>query len=120
MTSVSNLVQGSYLFRLLVTDNSGASSADTVLITVNFATGLSVPSTGGSANPIVAKTVGEVSGYADKITAYPNPATSNITLRYSSDTSGQSKMIIYDVTGKAVRQVQFYKGASTYEIPVSL
>ena len=120
MTSVTNLVQGAYLFRLLVTDNAGASSADTVLLTVNSTTGLSNPSTGGSANSTVAKTVGEGSGYADKITAYPNPATSNITLRYSSDTSGQSKMIIYDVTGKAVRQVQFYKGSSTYEIPVSL
>lgn len=36
-TSLINLAQGVYSFRLLVTDNNGASSADTVLVTVNAA-----------------------------------------------------------------------------------
>ena len=34
-TGISNLVQGTYGFRLVVTDNSGASSSDTVLVIVN-------------------------------------------------------------------------------------
>jgi len=36
-TGLTNLVQGVYGFRLLVTDNNGASAADTVLVTVNAA-----------------------------------------------------------------------------------
>jgi hypothetical protein len=36
-TAVNNLVQGTYLFRLVVTDNSGATSDDTVMVTVNAA-----------------------------------------------------------------------------------
>lgn len=36
-TPVSNLVQGSYSFRLVVTDNNGATDDDTVILTVNAA-----------------------------------------------------------------------------------
>ena len=36
-TAVSNLVAGVYSFRLQVTDNSGAVSADTIMVTVNAA-----------------------------------------------------------------------------------
>ena len=36
-TGLTNLVQGVYSFRLLVTDNAGATAADTVLVTVNAA-----------------------------------------------------------------------------------
>jgi poly(3-hydroxybutyrate) depolymerase len=36
-TAVSNLVQGTYTFRLTVTDNDGASDSDTVTVTVNAA-----------------------------------------------------------------------------------
>ncbi len=34
-SALTNLVQGTYSFRLLVTDNSGAQDADTVIVTVN-------------------------------------------------------------------------------------
>jgi len=36
-TNINSLVQGVYLFRLVVTDNSGATGADTVSVTVNAA-----------------------------------------------------------------------------------
>ena len=36
-TVVNNLVQGIYIFQLLVTNNSGATAADTVSVTVNAA-----------------------------------------------------------------------------------
>ncbi|MEO6719053.1 MAG: tandem-95 repeat protein, partial [Ferruginibacter sp.] len=39
-SAVNNMVQGVYQFQLTVTDNSGASSKDTVMITVNAATNL--------------------------------------------------------------------------------
>jgi poly(3-hydroxybutyrate) depolymerase len=34
-TAVTNLIQGTYMFQLIVTDNSGATDADTVIVTVN-------------------------------------------------------------------------------------
>ncbi|HJW15682.1 MAG TPA: carbohydrate-binding protein, partial [Flavisolibacter sp.] len=40
-TTVSGLAQGSYIFRLTVTDNAGATASDDVLVTVNGATGSS-------------------------------------------------------------------------------
>jgi hypothetical protein len=40
-TTVSGLAQGSYIFRLTVTDNAGATAFDDVLVTVNGSTGSS-------------------------------------------------------------------------------
>jgi predicted esterase len=37
LTSVTNLVEGTYAFRLVVTDNKGATDADTVIVKVNAA-----------------------------------------------------------------------------------
>ena len=37
ITAVNSLTQGTYVFKLLVTDNNGASAADTVTVTVNAA-----------------------------------------------------------------------------------
>ena len=36
-TTLTNLVQGTYVFRLTVTDNSGATATDDVTVTVNAA-----------------------------------------------------------------------------------
>ena len=36
-TGLSNLIQGTYAFRLVVTDNNGATDSDTVIVTVNAA-----------------------------------------------------------------------------------
>jgi len=44
--SVSSLVQGSYSFRLLVTDNTGASAADTVVVNVSAAAQTQTPVAG--------------------------------------------------------------------------
>jgi hypothetical protein len=44
-TVVSNLLQGSYTFRLTVTNNSGASASDDVIVTVNAAPIITPPST---------------------------------------------------------------------------
>ena len=47
-TTVSNLVQGVYTFRLTVTDNSGATGTDDVIVTVNAAVNLPPTANAGS------------------------------------------------------------------------
>jgi hypothetical protein len=62
-TNVTNLVEGTYKFKLIVTDNAGASASDTVVITVK---------------PAV-KTKSSAS-------VYPNPATSTINVKIDAVT----------------------------------
>jgi predicted secreted protein len=47
-TTLSNLVAGTYVFRLTVTDNAGATSTDDVTVTVNAAANLSPSANAGS------------------------------------------------------------------------
>ncbi|MFT3825520.1 MAG: PKD domain-containing protein [Chitinophagaceae bacterium] len=50
-TTVSNLVQGTYVFNLVVTDNNGATASATVQITVNAASGDNA--NGGTGSPTI-------------------------------------------------------------------
>ena len=76
-TGLTNLVQGVYSFRLLVTDNAGATAADTVLVTVNAA----LPPPPPTNQPPVANAGADIS-----ITLPTNSTTLNGTA--SSDPDG--------------------------------
>ncbi len=51
-TTLSNLVQGTYVFKLTVTDNKGATGTDNVTITVNAGSVLNVPPTANAGSDI--------------------------------------------------------------------
>jgi hypothetical protein len=55
-TSVLGLIQGIYLFELQVTDDNGATSADTIQVTVNAATNISPMANAGSDQTIILPT----------------------------------------------------------------
>src|SRR6185312_14625575 len=52
VTDVTGLIQGIYQFELKVTDNSGATAKDTVMITVNAAQNIAPKANAGSAKTI--------------------------------------------------------------------
>jgi hypothetical protein len=56
ITFMHNLVQGIYLFELMVTDNQGATGKDTVMITVNSATNIPPVAKAGNSQSIILPT----------------------------------------------------------------
>jgi hypothetical protein len=86
-TSLTNLVEGIYLFQLTVTDNGGATGMDTVMVTVKADT--SKKSTA---------------------TLYPNPATSTLNVSIDAVTvKNYSYIRIYNSMGHIVYQEEFLR-----------
>jgi hypothetical protein len=93
--SVTNLAQGTYVFRLQVVDNKGAQAVDDVSIIVNANTSTSTSST----------TLGVVVG--------PNPTTTNFRIQLSGPTKHPITVSIYDQNYKEVAIYKnLYSGAT--------
>src|SRR5574343_870501 len=92
-STIVNLQTGEYQFELTVTDNNGASSKDTVFITV-------------------INTMNSKEGQV----VYPNPVKDQLNLRCVSDSLGNARYTIYTSSGNIVRSGQFVKGQSYQEI----
>jgi hypothetical protein len=78
-TLLSNMVPGTYVFQLTVTDDKGATGTDTVTVTV---LDLKAPTTG------ILTAV-----------ASPNPTTTSFKLKISSNNNDPVYVYIYDITG---------------------
>jgi hypothetical protein len=86
-TSVSNLVEGVYLFQLTVTDNNGATGSDTVMVTVKAD-----------------------NRKKSTATVFPNPATSTINVSIDAVTDKNYSYIrIYNPMGHIVYQEEFLR-----------
>jgi hypothetical protein len=98
--TVSGLVQGSYVFRLTITDDKGAKASDDVTVRVNAA----------------ASRIGygeeEQSAESAQITAYPNPSREQITLDVNLPSEAPLEISIFDMSGK--------QWASEKSVPVKL
>ena len=107
-THVSGLKEGSYVYRLTVKDNIGATSTDDVVVTVT--------------NPYVVSSFSSIAGpnVKEELTAYPNPAKDVVTLSYSSAALGKSIVIFYDAYGMPARTVQFEKSQILHQIQVNI
>jgi K+-transporting ATPase c subunit len=84
-TTATNLAEGVYEYELMVTDNGGASSTDTVQVMVKKL---------------------EVS----RVSAYPNPATDIVNIEIEANTHvNLTTLIIYDQGGRAVYRETFMR-----------
>jgi predicted esterase len=100
-TQITNLAQGSYSFRLTVTDNQGASAQATVNITVNAAAG-------GSTNPQVSVIAG-----SDQTINLPTTSV-QVDGSRSSDTRGDIKKWEWKrISGPAQHTIANYETAKT-------
>ncbi|HWK04076.1 MAG TPA: T9SS type A sorting domain-containing protein [Puia sp.] len=93
-TTARGLVPGTYVFRLSVTDDKGASAA--ALDTLIIESAGQAPSGPG---------IGTTQG----LLAYPNPAHDNLNLVLSSDKIGNVRVNIYNALGMLVKADQFDK-----------
>lgn len=110
-TTVTSLVQGTYYFRFALTDNVGQTTADTMKLTVNG-------TAAGATKPLAAAE--ELTVAEEKLTVYPNPASTTVKFRVSSAVNGNAILRLYDGTGKTVYTYQFAKTAAVHEIPVAI
>ena len=103
--TVQGLIKGTYVFRVKVTDNDGASATNDVSMTVTatVATGALI------AQSTVA---GRDSVAAVQMSIYPNPATTQITVSSTNNFVGNYKVIVYDPAGKVEAQYNFVKSAA--------
>ena len=96
-TGLSGLVTGDYVFELTVTGNNGASSTDSVTVSV--------------VNNL---------RYEQQMTLYPNPAKSNVMVQMTSDTTGQATISIYNVSGMLVKSFAATKGPGAFRNSINV
>ena len=99
-TVVSDLIAGTYTFKLTVTDNRGAVSSDEIAVTVKNAIG------NDSRQPPV---------NSNAILVYPNPAKSGITLVMNSAVNGNAVANIYDHLGRLMSRTTFIKSENSFQ-----
>jgi hypothetical protein len=99
ITNASGLIPGSYVFQVTVTDNHGATSTDTVTVTVLNTLRTSSGST---------------------ISIYPNPTTNTLNLQLTSQATGVLWVYIYDIRGNIVKAKEYSKPSDYFSTPINL
>jgi hypothetical protein len=105
--TVSNLIVGTYVFQLTVTDNSGATDYDQVTVTVNKGDTTTIPPVNipPDNNP----------GSNDQFIVYPNPAQNLVNTRISDSLNGTIRLRMYDINGRVVLTDQSEKSIESFE-----
>ncbi len=122
--SVSNATNpgGTYVFRVQVTDNKGATSADTVRLKVNATTSTTTSAVGRVAS-VLSEEV-QLSKYELALDQnYPNPFTESTIIPFTLDEENQVVIKVYSATGKEVTTLineVFSAGPHQVELKASL
>jgi len=105
--TVSNLMVGSYIFQLLVTDNSGATDIDHVTVTVNKgADTANVPVNILPVNDSVS---------IDQFIVFPNPSQNMMYGKVTSSMKGTVRFTIFDINGRTVMTEKSEKSIISFE-----
>lgn len=125
-TALTNLVQGTYSFLLVVTDNKGDIAKDTVVFTVNAATqqnnnnannngglniGIPIPVNA----PISAANINK-----QTLKVFPNPAVSQLNVQYEHPGKGKIRIQVTDAAGKLVLSQDVMKEQTTILKPLNI
>jgi hypothetical protein len=105
-TNIKNLVRGTYTFMLTVTDNNGARDSDYVNVVVKRKSRNGFSSLFDTTSATAAR---DELLIESQLTAYPNPAVSQLNLKYSSAIMGNFLLTINDASGRVVNAEQFSK-----------
>jgi hypothetical protein len=97
---IRNMVAGTYVYRLTVTDNFGKSSTDDVVITV-------YPRTQALSGGVLLENNLQLN--ADRFTIFPNPVRDAINFRWNSAYRGNAVVNIYDFAGRRLQTVNIRK-----------
>jgi len=115
-TTVTNLAAGTYYFKLQITDNSGLTDTDTVM--VNVASGSTVSPT--TVNGEILTISSDSLAAGEKFTTYPNPAITSVNMQVVTNEIGQSRLNVYDAAGQLVSAYQFYKSQPTHNMSITV
>ncbi|WP_315820611.1 T9SS type A sorting domain-containing protein [Paraflavitalea speifideaquila] len=109
VTTVSNLVEGTYRFRLTGWGNDWRPFSDTMQITV-VSNAARVATTATTSSVTTESLADAKAGIAEnKLVLYPNPAQGQLHVQTSSNTTGSSFLNIYDMAGKLILKTGFQK-----------
>lgn len=111
--TIRNLLAGSYTFRLKVTDNSGATATDDIIVTVRS-------KIAASASMLPESVLIDDALPEGKSQLYPNPAQANITLAFNNSYAGAYKIVIYDATGRQALEENYLKPNGAVKQPVNI
>lgn len=107
-TVVNNLAAGDYLFRVTVTDGSGNVSWKNMRVSVRQPARVASSAVLEVEQEAVAAPVPVIANSA-KLSLYPNPAKSFITVSCNAEKSGRASVTIFDVSGKQLMTSIFDK-----------
>jgi hypothetical protein len=115
-TWIRNMVQGSYTYKLTITDNTGATASDEVLITVTAPTAMNRATPG---------TLDEQPVYPfheepDVLQIFPNPVNNVAGIKWSGNFLGSATIKIFDATDVAVSSITVKKDQYQYQSNVEL
>ncbi|AXY77522.1 T9SS C-terminal target domain-containing protein [Paraflavitalea soli] len=116
VTTVSNLVEGTYRFSLTGWGNNWRPFSDTMQITVVSSSSLTTTTTRtATTTSDVTDTKTGVIITEDKLLVYPNPAQEQINVQTTSTTTGAAFLNIYDMSGKLIQKTGFQKMQSLHQ-----
>jgi hypothetical protein len=122
-TWIRNMVIGTYVYRLTVTDNNGGSSYDDVTVTVTTGSPTLAARNGNGANDqslapteINAGTI----AVTEKLNIYPNPVVSSLNIRWSGQEKGNATIKIIDAHGRIVKTMSVKKEQLDYNTSVEV
>jgi hypothetical protein len=116
-TWIRNMVAGTYVYRLTITDNNGVTATDDVVITV-AAPLASVTSTSRQLN-VLTENIAPAAATTSSLN-FENPVNNNLALNWNADYKGSAKINILDVNGKLVKSVKVKKNQQLFRNNIEL